>query len=88
MTYGYYGSNWFVNGVFIGAGPWYHRGWARPDYGGVYYDRGYYWRGNDRDGYRHEFVGRGFRGDHGLHSGEGWQQRGYHGGNQVRGRHG
>jgi hypothetical protein len=22
--YGYYGSEWFVNGVFIGAGPWYH----------------------------------------------------------------
>ena len=22
--YGYYGSDWFINGVFIGAGPWYH----------------------------------------------------------------
>ena len=22
--YGYYGSDWFVNGVFIGAGPWFH----------------------------------------------------------------
>jgi hypothetical protein len=22
--YGYYGPTWFVNGVFIGAGPWYH----------------------------------------------------------------
>ena len=22
--YGYYGPNWFTNGVFIGAGPWYH----------------------------------------------------------------
>lgn len=22
--YGYYGPDWFVNGVFIGAGPWYH----------------------------------------------------------------
>jgi hypothetical protein len=22
--YGYYGSEWFTNGVFIGAGPWYH----------------------------------------------------------------
>jgi len=28
--YGYYGPNWFYGGVFIGAGPWYHRGW----YGG------------------------------------------------------
>lgn len=22
--YGYYGPEWFVNGAFIGAGPWYH----------------------------------------------------------------
>jgi hypothetical protein len=22
--YGYYGPEWFSNGVFIGAGPWYH----------------------------------------------------------------
>lgn len=22
--WGYYGPNWFLNGVFIGAGPWYH----------------------------------------------------------------
>lgn len=22
--YGYYGPTWFVNGIFIGAGPWYH----------------------------------------------------------------
>src|SRR5277367_2260251 len=22
--YGYYGSEWFTNGVFIGAGPWFH----------------------------------------------------------------
>lgn len=22
--YGYYGPSWFVNGVFIGAGPWFH----------------------------------------------------------------
>jgi hypothetical protein len=22
--YGYYGPEWFVNGVFIGAGPWFH----------------------------------------------------------------
>jgi hypothetical protein len=22
--YGYYGSEWFVGGVFVGAGPWFH----------------------------------------------------------------
>jgi len=33
--YGYYGASWFVNGVFIGAGPWYH-GWGHPYYGRPY----------------------------------------------------
>jgi hypothetical protein len=22
--YGYYGPDWFVNGIFLGAGPWFH----------------------------------------------------------------
>ncbi len=59
--YGYYGPDYFVNGVFVGVGPWYnHHGFYR-DYGhpgraGVY-------RGNFRGGER----GGGFRGhaDHG-----------------------
>ncbi len=60
--YGYYGPQWFVGGVFIGAGPWYHgyygpgwgyrAGWGyRPGYG--YYGRGgygYYGRGYYRPG--------------------------------------
>ena len=41
--YGYYGPDWFVGGVFIGAGPWYH-GWGHPYYGrgfgGHYYGHG------------------------------------------------
>src|ERR1700761_5356836 len=42
--YGYYGPEWFNGGVFIGAGPWYHRG---------FYGRGYYGgRGFYRGGYR------------------------------------
>jgi hypothetical protein len=40
--YGYYGPQWFVGGVFIGAGPWYHG----------YYGRGYgYYRGGYGRGY-------------------------------------
>jgi hypothetical protein len=44
--YGYYGSSWFLGGVFIGAGPWY-RGWygRGPWYGyghGGWYGRGGY----------------------------------------------
>ena len=51
--YGYYGPSFFANGIFIGAGPWYH-GWGHP-----YYGRGYA-RGFAGRGYAgHGFVGRG-----------------------------
>ena len=30
--YGYYGPSWFVGGIFIGAGPWYHGYWGRGGY--------------------------------------------------------
>src|ERR1700730_18081486 len=54
--YGYYGPDWFTGGVFIGAGPWYGRG---------YYGRGYGYRGGyyGRGGYGHYGAaghGRGF----------------------------
>jgi hypothetical protein len=53
--YGYYGPSWFADGVFIGAGPWYH-GWGHPYYG-RYYRRDF----DDRyEGHRYE--GRGFEG--------------------------
>ncbi len=68
--YGFYGPSYFVNGVFIGAGPWYH-GYARPYYGRPYYGgsyngHSYYGRsysdrryeGRDRDD-RRGFDGRG-----------------------------
>ena len=32
--YGYYGPEWFVGGVFIGAGPWFHGFHGRPGYYG------------------------------------------------------
>jgi hypothetical protein len=40
--YGYYGPQYFVDGIFIGAGPWYH--WGHPAY---FWNRGWY-RGGDR----------------------------------------
>ena len=68
--YGFYGPSYFVNGIFIGAGPWYH-GYARSYYGRPYYGRSYYGRsfpdrrfddrrfeGRDRDDHR-SFDGRG-----------------------------
>ena len=54
--YGYYGSDWFVNGIFIGAGPWFH-GY----YGHGFYPRGYYGRGlYGRPYYGRGSYGRGF----------------------------
>jgi hypothetical protein len=58
--YGYYGPSWFANGIFIGAGPWYH-GWGHP-YWGHPYARGYYGHGFEGRGFvgRGPVVGRGF----------------------------
>jgi len=33
-VYGYYGPEWFVSGVFIGAGPWFYGFYGRPFYRG------------------------------------------------------
>src|SRR3981189_1974427 len=53
--YGYWGPDYFVNGVFIGVGPWFGY------YGGRgYYGRGYYGRGGYGRGYGHGgYYGRG-----------------------------
>jgi hypothetical protein len=71
--YGYYGPTWFANGIFIGAGPWYH-GWGHP-----YYGRDY-GRGFDGRFERHGFAGRGFEGrgfeGHGRVVGRGFEGRG------------
>jgi hypothetical protein len=84
--YGYWGPEWFVDGVFIGAGPWYHFYYSHPDfYRGYYahrfyrdYDRGDYWR---RGGWDHGFRGEehGFRGDRGFRGGD-FHDRGFRGG--------
>ncbi len=61
--YGYYGPRWFVNGVFIGAGPWYHPAWGpRPYYGYGYRGWGYGHPGYYRPGYyyHHDEYARGY----------------------------
>jgi hypothetical protein len=86
--YGYYGPGYFVNGIFIGAGPWFH-GY----YGGGLYDRGYYghgfygrpgygYRGGWGNGYRGEIrAGRGY-----AHAGGGYYGgRAFHGGSGYHG---
>jgi hypothetical protein len=65
--YGYYAPSYFVSGVFIGAGPWYH-GY----YGPRFYGRPYHYYGPRYYGYR------GYYG-HGYHSYRGYGYRGgYH----------
>jgi hypothetical protein len=83
--YGYYGPDWFTGGVFIGAGPWYGRGYYGRGYGyrGGYYGRGehgYYGRG----GYERGFD-RGYRGGE-FHGGNGYRGGGnFHGGGEFHG---
>jgi hypothetical protein len=80
--YGYYGPQWFVGGLFIGAGPWYHgyygHGYFRPGYG--YYVRGYGYYG--RGYYRPGAYAYNRRGAYGLNRGyaHGPVGGGFHGG--------
>ncbi|MGA3088754.1 MAG: hypothetical protein ABSD75_09090 [Terriglobales bacterium] len=76
--YGYYGPSWFANGIFIGAGPWYH-GFGHPYYSA--YGRGFYGRGFDR-GYGHGPVvaRRGFEGHGPVASARGGFRGGSRGG--------
>ena len=74
--YGFYGPSYFVDGLFIGAGPWYH--WGHPV--------GFWNRGYDRDGWRDRgYYGRGYargygRGyDHAYN--RGYARGEFHGGN-------
>ena len=65
--YGYYGPDWIVGGVFIGAGPWYHGWYGRGYYGrpGWAYGRGGY---SNRPGWAYGRAGYGNR--------PGWAYRG------------
>ena len=86
--YGYYGPQWFVGGVFIGAGPWHnfyytHPGFYRPFYSnrgfGVHEGfRSFGGRDNFRGGDFHTYRGgeRAFNDDRGYRGGD----RSYDGG--------
>jgi hypothetical protein len=87
--YGYWGPDWFVDGVFIGAGPWYHFYYVHP---GLWvgfrsgpgfvrfhdFDRGFRRFDGDRDFRR--FDHDGFRGDRGFRRFDG--ERSFHGGDR------
>jgi hypothetical protein len=75
--YGYYGASWFANGIFIGAGPWYH-GWGHP----FYPARGFVGRGY----VGHGFAGRGYVGHGFVARGGGFHGGSFHGGGMRGGR--
>jgi hypothetical protein len=70
--YGYYGPEWFSNGAFIGAGPWY----SRPEHFRGHVDRRY----DPRSGYHGDFPHRGERPDWDRHHNtvEGFRGRDMH----------
>ncbi|HKR26726.1 MAG TPA: hypothetical protein VJS11_04700 [Acidobacteriaceae bacterium] len=76
--YGYYGPEWFPNGIFIGAGPWFH---GPRDWRGHYddhFDRRY--------GYRGDYPRRG---EHDRWEGNHWQRHpegGFRGNRMMDGR--
>jgi hypothetical protein len=85
--YGYWGPQWFVDGVFIGAGPWYHFYYVHPGLwvgfrsgpGFVrFHDHGFRRFDGDRDFRR--FDHDGFRGDRGFRRFEG--ERSFRGGDR------
>ena len=82
VPYGYYGPEWFVEGVFIGAGPWDHFYFRHPEFyrHGYWVGPAYRYRGgfeHFRD-VHHDFRGedrwdrgdRGFHGEHGFRDGD------------------
>lgn len=97
--YGYYGSEWFVGGVFIGAGPWFHGFYGPAFYGHpVFHDRAWvyfhehggwrYYHGGARWRNWHSEGWRNFRHDdhHAFHGREGFRGFNGHGHADFHGR--
>jgi hypothetical protein len=92
--YGYYGPEWFVNGVFIGAGPWHNFYYVRPTYYRPYYFRSVWYvnRFHDRDRFirdvRFRDRDRGFREfrEHEVHGHDFDRGRSFHETREFHGR--
>jgi hypothetical protein len=86
--YGYYGPAWFNGGLFIGAGPWFRRGFG---FRGGFYGRPVYGRpgfgyGRPGFGYGRPGYGGGFRGTSTVRGG--FAGGGFHGNAVGGGFHG
>jgi hypothetical protein len=87
--YGYYGPSWFVGGLFIGAGPWYHWGWGHYGWGyrgGYSYHTGYGYRGGYGGPRPTPYGGGGYRYG-GVHASNGYAGGGHVGGGFAGGAH-
>jgi len=80
--YGYWGPEYFANGVFIGAGPWYrfyythpvlYQRWYGPGY--VYFPREHYYRYREHDWDDDDRGNWHFNHNHGWHRDHGWHGR-------------
>ena len=69
--YGYYGPDWFVGGIFIGAGPWFH------GHSGFYGHVDNRW--DPRHGYAGPLPGRGEQPFENFHANEARDGRGHTG---------
>jgi hypothetical protein len=88
--YGYYGPEWFNNGIFIGAGPWFHGHHGFHGHVNNHYDprHGYHGalphhgeHGNFHAyGHGHQFHGNESRGGYDNHGGDHGGHGGDHGG--------
>lgn len=92
--YGYWGPQWFVDGFFIGAGPWYRWYYVHPEFYRVYrrdWDRRFGRDFHERAFRGGDFHDRGFRGGdrefrgYAYRGGEGHGFRGNEGGRSFNG---
>jgi hypothetical protein len=67
--YGYYGPDWFIGGVFIGAGPWFHG----PAHFSGHVDN----RFDPRHGYKGPLPGRGDEPNNNFHGNEARDGKGH-----------
>jgi hypothetical protein len=75
--WGYYGPEWFNNGIFLGAGPWFHG----PRYWHGHVDNHF----DPRHGYRGPFPHRGERGDWDHGHWRGHEREHFHGRDEYDG---
>jgi len=83
--YGYWGPQYFVNGVFIGVGPWYrfyyrqpvlYQRWYGPGY--AYFPREHFYRYREDDWDDDDRGDWHFNHNHGWHHDHGWHGRKHH----------